>query len=91
MTFNKTDVFENFKDENGQLFCNVSGGEENRDDKQVRSMLSLFRASNISFPGEKVMDEAKTFTTDYLNQVLTGQDVTVDQSLLREVNNKLFF
>jgi hypothetical protein len=54
-------------------------------------MLSLFRASNISFPGEKVMDEAKTFTTEYLNQVLTGQAVTdVDQSLLREVSYKHF-
>nr|ACN40827.1 unknown [Picea sitchensis] len=87
-------VFDNFKDENGQFFCNSSGEEEKegRDDKRVRSMLSLFRASNISFPGEKVMDEAKIFTTEYLNQVLTGQAVTdVDQSLLREVKYALEF
>ena len=89
----ETGVLENFKDENGQFFCNSSGEEEQgRADKRVRSMLSLFRASNISFPGEKVMDEAKTFTREYLNQVLTGEAVTdVDQSLLSEVSCKQFF
>lgn len=89
-----SDVLENFKDENEQFFCNSSGEqeEEGRADKQVRIMLSLFRASNISFPGEKVMDEAKTFTREYLNRVLTGQDVTeVDQSLLVEVKYALEF
>ena len=60
----ETGVFENFKDERGNFFCNLSG------DKRVRSMLSLLRASEISFPGEKVMEEAKAFTKQYLNQVL---------------------
>jgi hypothetical protein len=80
-------VLENFKDENGKFFCNLTG------DKRVRSMLSLLRASEISFPGEKVMQEAKTFTREYLTQVLAGRgDVTdVDQSLLREVNSKNLF
>jgi len=56
-------------------------------------MLSLLRASEISFPGEKVMQEAKAFTREYLNQVLARHgDVTdVDQSLLREVNSKHIF
>ena len=59
----------------------------------MRSMLSLLRASEISFPGEKVMEEAKEFTKQYLNQVLGGLgDVTdVDQCLLREVNTGHFF
>lgn len=81
-------VFDNFKNEKGQFFCN-SNGEEGKGDKRVRSMLSLFRASNISFPGEKVMDEAKTFATEYLNKVLTGQTVT--ESLSREVKYALEF
>jgi len=85
-------VLKNFKDENGKFFCNFTG-EEGRGDKQVRSMLSLLRASEISFPGEKVMEEAKAFTREYLNQVLAGHgDVTdVDQSLLREVNSNHIF
>eukprot|EP00253_Pinus_taeda_P007840 PITA_07840 len=60
-------VLENFKDGNGKFFGNYSG------DKEVRSMLSLLRASEISFPGEKVMEEAKAFTREYLNQVLAGR------------------
>jgi hypothetical protein len=86
-------VLENFKDKNGQFFCNSSGEEEQgKADKRVRSMLSLFRASNISFSGEKVLDEAKTLTREYLNQVLTGEAVTdVDQSLLSEVKYALEF
>ena len=34
------------------------------------------RASNISFMGEKVMQEENAFTIEYLNQVLTGQALT---------------
>jgi len=75
-------VLENFKDGNAKFFCNFSG------DKEVRSMLSLLRASEISFPGEKVMEEAKAFTREYLNQVLAarGEITVVDQSLLEEVS-----
>lgn len=80
-------VLENFKDENGKFFCNLSG------DKEVRSMLSLLRASEISFPGEKVMEEAKAFTREYLNQVLAacGEVTGVDESLLEEVKYALEF
>jgi len=84
-------VFDNFKDANGQFFCNSTGKQE-EGNKRVRSMLTLFRASEISFPGEKVMDEAKAFTTEYLNKVLIGAKVTdIDQSLLREVKYALEF
>jgi len=53
-------------------------------------MLLLLRASDISFLGEKVMEEANVFTREYLNQVLAGRgDVTdVDQSLVEEVDSK---
>ena len=53
-------------------------------------MLSLLRASEISFPGEKAMEEAKAFTREYLNQVLAerGEVTCVDQCLLEEVNSK---
>lgn len=80
-------VLENFKGENGKFFCNFTG------DKRARCMLSLLRASDISFPGEKVMEQANAFTREYLNQVLAGRgDVTdVDQSLLEEVKYALEF
>ena len=78
-------MLENFKDGNRKFFCNFSG------DKEVRGMLLLLRALEITFPGEKVMEEAKASTREYLNQVLAGRgDVTnVDQSLLEEVDQSL--
>ena len=80
---------ENFKDKNEGFFYNSTSDQlEEEDDKQMRSMFSLFQATNISFPGEKVMDEAKEFTTDYLREVLGRDVIDIDQSLLRKVNNK---
>ena len=59
-------VFENFKDGiNGQFFC--STGPFN---KEVASMLTLCRASQLAFPGEDILDEAKSFTAKYLRQAL---------------------
>eukprot|EP00253_Pinus_taeda_P001331 PITA_01331 len=87
-------VFENFKGENGHFFCSSDYTVENDGggDKRLRSMVSLLRASNISFPGEKVMDEATAFTTDYLNKVLLEREATdVDQSLFSEVKYALEF
>jgi len=85
-----TGVFDNFKDGNRQFFCS-SIVEERAEayNKHVRCMLSLLRASDISFPGENVMAEAKTFSTNYLKQVLAGREATnVDQILLGEVNSR---
>ena len=42
----------------GFFYNSTSDQLEEEDDKRMRSMLSLFQASNISFPREKVM--AKT-------------------------------
>uniref|UniRef100_A0A0G7ZNV0 Putative terpene synthase, PgTPS10 n=1 Tax=Picea glauca TaxID=3330 RepID=A0A0G7ZNV0_PICGL len=58
-------VFDNFKDANGQFFC--STGPFNKD---VASMLSLYRASQLAFPGENILDEAKSFTSKYLKEAL---------------------
>lgn len=80
-------VLENFKNENGLLFHSSIVEEE-----EVRRMLTLLRASEISFPGENVMDEAKAFATEYLNQLLTRVHITeVGENLLREVRYALDF
>jgi len=33
-------------------------------------MLSLYRASQLAFPGENILDEAKSFTSKYLRAAL---------------------
>ena len=55
------DVLEQFKDEKGQFGCSA-----NKTEGEIRTVLNLFRASLIAFPGEKVMEEAEIFSAIYL-------------------------
>ncbi|KAH9330490.1 hypothetical protein KI387_002598, partial [Taxus chinensis] len=64
------DVFENFKDKNGEFFCYMGNCNSTGEENMMRSLLYLLRASGVSFPGETVMEEAKVFCTAYLNQIL---------------------
>jgi len=81
-------VFDNFKDANGQFFC--STGPFNKD---VASMLSLYRASQLAFPGENILDEAKSFTTEYLRKALEKSETfsawNNKQNLSQEIKHAL--
>nr|A0A1L6Z3A0.1 RecName: Full=Pseudolaratriene synthase, chloroplastic; AltName: Full=Terpene synthase 8; Short=PxaTPS8; Flags: Precursor [Pseudolarix amabilis]APT40486.1 pseudolarene synthase [Pseudolarix amabilis] len=59
------DVLEHFKDRDGKFVCssNPTVGE-------IRSVLNLYRASLLAFPGEKVMEEAETFARRYLEEIV---------------------
>nr|ADU85930.1 (+)-sabinene synthase [Picea sitchensis] len=59
------DVFEHFKDQMGRIACSA-----NHTERQISSILNLFRASLIAFPGEKVMEEAEIFSATYLKEAL---------------------
>nr|UMW72393.1 putative 2-methyl-3-buten-2-ol synthase [Pinus nigra subsp. laricio]UMW72400.1 putative 2-methyl-3-buten-2-ol synthase [Pinus nigra subsp. laricio] len=58
-------VLERFKEQNGQFACSAIQTEG-----EVRSVLNLFRASQIAFPGEKVMEEAEIFSTLCLKEAI---------------------
>jgi ent-copalyl diphosphate synthase len=77
-------VLDNFKDADGQFFC--STGQFNKD---VASMLSLYRASQLAFPEENILDEAKSFSTQYLREALEKSETFISwnhrQSLSEEV------
>jgi len=81
-------VFNNFKDANGQFCC--STGPFNKD---VASMLSLYRASQLAFPGENILDEAKSFTTEYLRKALEKSETfsawNNKQNLSQEIKHAL--
>ncbi|GLJ35262.1 hypothetical protein SUGI_0709600 [Cryptomeria japonica] len=61
-----SDMLQQFipKDKN-LMHLNSESNEE-----EIKSILNLFRASLIAFPGEKAMDGAKSFSTTYLKQAL---------------------
>ena len=72
-----SDVLEQFKDEKGQFACSAIKTEA-----EIRTVLNLFRASLIAFPGEKVMEEAEIFSVIYLKEAIKKIPVS---SLSREV------
>lgn len=77
-----SDVFEQFKDQKGQFARFTS----NHTERKIRSVLNLFRASLIGFPGEKVMEEAEVFSATYLKEAL--QTIPVS-GLSREIEYAL--
>lgn len=60
-----SDVFEHFKDKEGQFACSA-----NETEREIRSVINLFRASLIAFPGERGLEEAEIFSTIYLKEAL---------------------
>jgi len=38
-------------------------------------MLSLYRASQLAFPGENILDEAKSFTSTHLKEALEKTEI----------------
>nr|R9QMR3.1 RecName: Full=(-)-alpha pinene synthase 1, chloroplastic; AltName: Full=(-)-beta pinene synthase 1, chloroplastic; AltName: Full=Terpene synthase (-)alphapin1; Short=PcTPS-(-)alphapin1; Flags: Precursor [Pinus contorta]AFU73855.1 (-)-alpha pinene synthase [Pinus contorta] len=75
------EVLNHFKNQSGQFACTLKQTED-----QIRTVLNLYRASLIAFPGEKVMDEAETFSAKYLKDAL--QKIPVS-SLSREIGDVL--
>eukprot|EP01018_Ginkgo_biloba_P010656 Gb_07328 [translate_table: standard] len=64
------DVLQNFKDGNGHFYCPDGQAQT----QVIRSMLSLYKASHLAFPGEAIMDEAKKYTTEYLKQIIDNEN-----------------
>nr|H8ZM73.1 RecName: Full=Bifunctional cis-abienol synthase, chloroplastic; AltName: Full=Diterpene synthase TPS4; Short=AbdiTPS4; Flags: Precursor [Abies balsamea]AEL99953.1 diterpene synthase TPS4 [Abies balsamea] len=63
------DVLKTFKDENGEFFCFM--GQTQRG---VTDMLNVYRCSQVAFPGETIMEEAKLCTERYLRNALENAD-----------------
>jgi len=71
-------VFENFK-KNGEFFC--FSGQSNQ---AVTGMFNLYRASQVLFQGEEILEDAKNFSVKFLtekreaNQLLDKWIITKD-------------
>nr|QHZ00913.1 terpene synthase 10 [Taiwania cryptomerioides] len=61
------DVFQNFQDETRQFIFPKNSKE---DEYKLRSPLSLYRASEIRFPGENILKQAKIFAYTCLQQAI---------------------
>ncbi|KAL2933357.1 Ent-copalyl diphosphate synthase chloroplastic [Bienertia sinuspersici] len=72
------DVFKNFE-KDGEFFCFVGQSTQ-----AVTGMYNLLRASQLQYPGEHILEEAKNFSSKYLrdkqlsNQLLDKWTITKD-------------
>lgn len=60
--FRNADVFDNFKD-GDEFFCFALESS-----KSVSAMFNLYRASQLIFPGEIILEQAKNYSYDFLCQ-----------------------
>ncbi|GLJ06369.1 hypothetical protein SUGI_0037340 [Cryptomeria japonica] len=72
-----------YKTENGQFLCSTAESEE----EKIKGILNLYRASQIAFPGEKILEEAKDFCVTYLSEAL--QKTGISSHLLKEISFNL--
>ncbi|XP_057849806.2 sesquiterpene synthase Cad [Cryptomeria japonica] len=61
-----SDVFQKFKAEEGQFF----GFGSSHEDTKLAIMLNLYKASELDFPDEKILKEARVFASTYLQRAM---------------------
>ena len=82
-----SEVLNNFKDDNGCFF--TSSGQRH---VEHTSILNLFRASDLALPGEKIMDEARLFSSQYLRESLNNtKNILCNEKIAKEVCNIIIF
>ncbi|XP_072963760.1 bifunctional levopimaradiene synthase, chloroplastic-like [Typha angustifolia] len=77
------DLLEYFKDDDDNFVC--FHGQTHRG---VSDMFNLYRYSQLAFPGEKILKEAKAFVQDYLRTCVANNQVSVDKWSLKKSLDK---
>nr|Q4QSN4.1 RecName: Full=(E)-gamma-bisabolene synthase; Short=PmeTPS3 [Pseudotsuga menziesii]AAX07266.1 (E)-gamma-bisabolene synthase [Pseudotsuga menziesii] len=77
-------VFKKFKDADGEFLSSI--GQFNKD---VASMLNLYRACELAFPGENILDEAKGFTAKYLREALEKTETFSSWNIKRNLSQEI--
>ncbi|CAK7355344.1 unnamed protein product [Dovyalis caffra] len=72
------DVFNSFKDQNGNFMENLK--------EDIKAMLSLYEASFLALEGETILDEAKLFTIAHLKDL---NEEKIGKDLAEQVNHAL--
>lgn len=79
------DVFNHFE-RNGEFFCFAGQSTQ-----AVTGMLNLYRASQVVFPGEKILEHAKQFSAEFLREKRAANELidkwVIMKNLPEEVSN----
>ncbi|GLJ48438.1 hypothetical protein SUGI_1022410 [Cryptomeria japonica] len=79
-----SDALKTFQDKNGEFFCFM--GETQRG---VTDMLNVHRCSQVAFPGETIMEEAKLCTKRYLTNALKSAGTFDKWALKKDVRGEV--
>jgi len=79
LLYNHADIFERFKEENGNFKASLVS--------DVKGMLSLYEASFLGYGGDKILDEAMVFSRFHLRVALNKGESS--NMVLEEVNHAL--
>ncbi|KAK4255400.1 hypothetical protein QN277_008404 [Acacia crassicarpa] len=74
-----TEIFESFKDQNGNFKACLSN--------DVKGMLSLYEATFLGYQGEDILEEAKAVTTTHLRDM--NQHISNDHVLSQSISHAL--
>nr|AFE61356.1 copalyl diphosphate synthase [Taiwania cryptomerioides] len=79
-----SDAMKTFRDENGEFFCFM--GQTQRG---VTDMLNVHRGSQVAYPGEKIMEEAKLCTHRYLTSALNDVGAFDKWALKKDIQGEV--
>ncbi|ONK68136.1 uncharacterized protein A4U43_C05F7820 [Asparagus officinalis] len=79
-----SEVLENFKDENGAFIC--FPGETHRG---ISDMFNLYRFSQISFPGEEILEVARPIIEQYLQKCVDNNQMDDKWSLKKALDKEV--
>ncbi|KAJ0113422.1 hypothetical protein Patl1_03376 [Pistacia atlantica] len=79
------DVFQNFE-KGGEFFC--FGGQSTQ---AVTGIFNLFRASQVQFPGEKILENAKQFSAKFLREKLAANGLLDKWIITKDLPGEVSF
>lgn len=85
MIRNLVDVFKHF--EKGGEFCCFAG----QSTQAVTGMFNLYRASQVLFPGEKILEDAKHFSAKFLTEKRAANELLDKWIITKDLPGEVHF
>ncbi|KAK7396372.1 hypothetical protein VNO78_17330 [Psophocarpus tetragonolobus] len=79
------DVFKNFE-RNGEFFCFTGQSTQ-----AVTGMFNLYRASQVMFPGEKILDDGKQFAVKFLKEKRAANELVDKWIIMKNLADEVAY
>jgi hypothetical protein len=79
-----TDVFQNFR-KGDEFFCFLGQSTQ-----AVTGMFNLYRASQVVFPGEKILEDAKQFAFNFLREKQAANELFDKWIIMKDLPSEVY-